>query len=76
MCEVNALGKKQIKHTVSNSATDIINKYHDVFQGLGKLKGRYHITLKEEATPSISSTRKVPFAIYQQLKEELQKMEP
>ncbi|GBM14559.1 hypothetical protein AVEN_34974-1 [Araneus ventricosus] len=46
-------------------------KYNRIFEGLGKLPGKYHITLCEN---SVSVTRKVAFSLLEPLKAELDRM--
>ena len=51
-------------------------KFPGLFQGLGKLDGEYHITLKPGATPySLNAPRRVPIPLMKSVKEELERME-
>ncbi|KAI5743540.1 hypothetical protein M8J77_019372 [Diaphorina citri] len=60
----------------SDQNNSIVDKYNDVFSGVGKVNCKpFHIKLRENATPKIDATRKVPFGLYKPLKEELQRME-
>ncbi|KAI5720179.1 hypothetical protein M8J77_003057 [Diaphorina citri] len=67
-----------IKKTYSIQRTctkdEILEENKDVFTGLGKIPGKYHITLKEDAVPVISPPRRVPFKIQNKLRETLDKM--
>lgn len=57
------------------SGNEIVDKYPDVFDGLGKLPGKHRIVLVDDAKPVKHACRKVPFPIRDKLKEELDKME-
>lgn len=60
--------------TVVDSVSDIVSKYKNVFSGIGKVKKTYSITLRENAYPVIASTRKIPAALKQRVKEKLDEM--
>ena len=48
----------------------------DLFQGLGKIPGKYHIQLKEDAQPfALSTPRRVALSLQPKVKSELQRME-
>lgn len=53
----------------------IIEEYKDVFEGTGRLPGEFTITLKENAQPVISAPRKIPSAMEDKVKQELQRLE-
>lgn len=46
-----------------------------MFEGLGCVPGKHHITLKENAQPVQHACQKIPFPLRNQLKDELDKME-
>ena len=52
----------------------MIKVYADVFKGLGKVDGKYHINLPQNAKPVIHRTRKAPLIILPKLKETLNKL--
>ena len=53
----------------------VVEKWPQLFKGLGEMKDPYTITLKEDAKPfAISVPRKVPLPLYQQTKNELDRM--
>lgn len=54
--------------------TDLLNEYSDVFEGLGKLPGRHKIVISENSIPIVVPSRKVPFAVQDKLKLELDRM--
>jgi len=60
---------------VSDKYDQIFEKYKDVFEGLGELPGVHVIKLREDAEPVIEACRKVPFALHDKLKAELDRME-
>ncbi len=49
----------------------IVHKYADVFQGFGALPFTYSIKLREDAQPVIHAPRRVPVALRDRLKAEL-----
>lgn len=53
----------------------VLEEYQDVFQGLGCLEGQYHITVDPNIKPVVHAPRKVPIALYSQVKTELDRME-
>ena len=53
----------------------ILSEYNDVFEGIGTFEGLCSINLKENACPTVCATRKVPFALRDKLKAELNSME-
>lgn len=40
--------------------TEILDKYQDVFAGLGLVDGKFHIELSDDAKPTIHLPRKIP----------------
>ena len=61
--------------TLENNCPEIVEKYTDVFEGLGKLPGEHHIKLKPDAQPVVHPPRKVPVAMRQKVHQELDRME-
>lgn len=53
---------------------NILEKYSDMFDGLGQLKGKYRLQLKENSQPVINPPRRVPFSLQQPLKNEIKRM--
>ena len=49
----------------------ILNDSADVFDGIGCFEGEYHITLDSTVPPVVHSPRRVPVALREPLKEEL-----
>ena len=53
----------------------ILDEYPEVFKGLGKLPGTYHITIDPSVNPVVHPPRRVPHALKEKLQEELERME-
>ncbi|KAK2713261.1 hypothetical protein QYM36_009211 [Artemia franciscana] len=53
----------------------ILEEYEDVFEGVGKLPGKCKIHLKEGAVPTVQPPKRVPIALQEKLKEELDRLE-
>ena len=71
---VNAVNDKvQTAHTVL-TRDQILKEYSDVFEGLGCMDGPYHMELDETVKPVVHPPRKVPVALRDRLKEELDKL--
>eukprot|EP00112_Aurelia_sp_Birch-Aquarium-sp1_P014521 Seg3141.4 transcript_id=Seg3141.4/GoldUCD/mRNA.D3Y31 product="hypothetical protein" protein_id=Seg3141.4/GoldUCD/D3Y31 len=56
-------------------ASNIMQQYPTLFDGLGKLEGAYEITLKEDAKPvALTVPRKVPLPLLSETKKEIERM--
>ncbi|XP_055923337.1 uncharacterized protein K02A2.6-like [Eupeodes corollae] len=64
-----------INSSKSVSCKSILENYSEVFSGLGLLKNICHLKLQTNITPTIDCPRKIPFALKDLLKEELDRME-
>ncbi|XP_055911526.1 uncharacterized protein K02A2.6-like [Eupeodes corollae] len=64
-----------INSSKSVSCKSILENYSEVFSGLGLLKNKCHLKLQTNITPTIDCPRKIPFALKDLLKEELDRME-
>lgn len=53
----------------------VLTEYADVFNGIGLLPGKSEIRIKDDAVPVVHPPRKVPVAIRDKLKTELDRME-
>ncbi|XP_037931326.1 uncharacterized protein K02A2.6-like [Teleopsis dalmanni] len=53
---------------------DIFGKYSDVFNGLGQLKNKCKLEIRDNSTPVVDVQRRVPFSLLEPLKKELQRM--
>ena len=59
-----------------DDVTAIKQRYPKLFQGLGKLAGKYKIRLKEDAKPiALSAPRRIAVPLLPKVKKELQRME-
>ena len=71
---VNAVNDKvQTAHIVL-TREQILKEYSDAFEGLGCMDGPYHMELDETVKPVVHPPRKVPVALRDRLKEELDKL--
>lgn len=59
---------------VPNSTKQIIEKYNDVFQGLGRMKGLAEIEIINDRPPVKQSPRRIPIALKEDLKKEIEDM--
>lgn len=67
---------KRIETIVELNEKSILNEYKNIFNGTGIISNfEYDMKLKENAKGSIASCRKVPVALIESLKSELNKME-
>lgn len=55
-------------------ATDLLDEYKDVFEGLGYLPGEYHIVTNDAVPPVVHPPCRVPVALRNQIKEKLDEM--
>ena len=56
------------------SKEKVLKEFANVFEGTGKLQGKYHLELDENATPIVYPPRKVPVAIKERLRNELERL--
>ena len=65
-------------HAVSESQTltkaQVLSEYKDVFTGLGRLPGHYHIDVDHSVTPTQNTRRRVPIPVRAELKTKLDSM--
>ncbi|UYV75562.1 K02A2.6-like, partial [Cordylochernes scorpioides] len=60
---------------INNISSEVIlNKYKDVFEGVGLLKNKQSILIKEDAIPQVYTARRLPLAMREPVREELEKM--
>lgn len=59
-----------------NSDTQrILNKYSDVFKGLGELPGEIKLQIGEQVHPKKQAQRRIPISLRQELQQTLNEME-
>lgn len=67
---------KIVNENVCNKdAHALINKYQDVFEGLGKIEGKVCLEIDENIAPKTESPRRIPVSLREQLKATLDEME-
>ena len=59
----------------STTSEEILEKFHDVFEGLGCLSTEYKIWLDKDAKTVVHPPRKFPFALKNKVKNELSRLE-
>ncbi|KAK2716561.1 hypothetical protein QYM36_006892 [Artemia franciscana] len=59
----------------TSAYSKLVNEYKDTFEGIGNLENKCEIHLKENAVPTVYPARKVPLAMKQKLKDELDRLE-
>ena len=52
----------------------LVEEFKDTFDEIGTLKRTYKMVLKDDATPIISPTRRIPYALNEKVKEEIARM--
>ncbi|XP_038060249.1 uncharacterized protein K02A2.6-like [Patiria miniata] len=77
--ELLQFSQEHVVHTVRKEPTltkdYILQEYKDIFTGLCKLPGHYHIELDEMVKPVQNTRRRVPIPIREELKAKLQSLE-
>ena len=54
-----------------NLRNTILRQYSDVFHGIGCFQGTYHISVDPKVQPVVHPSRRIPLALREKLKEEL-----
>jgi hypothetical protein len=57
-----------------NSWHDVLKEYSDIFEGLGCIRKEYHLFIDPAAIPHIDPPRRIPHAIRDEVKKELDRM--
>ncbi|UYV81904.1 K02A2.6-like [Cordylochernes scorpioides] len=77
--DLNLVTKHDAVYHLANSscsrAESIINKYEDVFKGLGMLPKEYHIEIEKEAKPVQQHPRRIPIGLKAEFKRKLDDLE-
>ena len=58
-----------------NCKSDVLESYNDVFKGLGKMPGKVHLQTDSNVDPVVMPPRRVPIAVKEKLKHELDRLE-
>ena len=53
---------------------DIVSNYNDVFHGIGKIDGEFHLHWKNNAVPTAYPARRILSSLREKLEEELNRM--
>lgn len=61
-------------HAIKSTPQGLLEEFNDVFTGLGLVSGEYHIELRDDVTPTIHPSRKVPLSLMPRLKETLEQL--
>ena len=69
--KLNLIKRVMVVENVQNLYQDLLTKFSNCFGELGVLPREYHITLKDDVKPVVMPPRKVPIALKDQLKAEL-----
>ncbi|XP_060080411.1 uncharacterized protein K02A2.6-like [Ylistrum balloti] len=73
--ELNLVKKVDPVSTETKQNTDILKEYSDVFSGLQGSFYKHHIEIDPTVKPVVHPPRKVPLAVHDQVKQELDRME-
>jgi len=66
--------QSSINSSKIRSKEDVITQYPECFDGIGKFKGEYHITLDPNVPPVVHPPRRVPVSMKDDIKRELDEM--
>ena len=61
--------------TLIKDKGDLVKRYPDCFDGVGKFQGQYHITVDPSVLPVVYAQRRVPLSLRDDKKDELDDME-
>jgi len=50
---------------------ELVKRYPDCFDGVGRFQGQYHITVDPSVSPVVHAQRRVPLSLRNDIKEEL-----
>lgn len=70
----SAVAINLIKKVNSLSKINIIEKYWDIFNGLGCLQNHCNLLIKNDVETVVEPPRKLPYKLYESLKDELHRM--
>ena len=73
--ELNLISRLFSLNCENTSSEEILENYRDVFEGLGCLPTEYRIRLEKDAKPVINPPRKIPYALRNKVKNELDRLE-
>ncbi|XP_077508845.1 uncharacterized protein LOC144120357 [Amblyomma americanum] len=61
--------------TTAGNSEDILTEFRQLFQGTGRVSRQYKTLLRKDATPVVQPARRMPFALREHLRQELELME-
>ena len=61
----------KLKQDPLTDAQEIMKDYEDVFQGIGCFRRKHHIKIDPTVQPVVNPPRKIPFAMKDKVKKEL-----
>lgn len=70
-----AVGQTERKNGALLTKDKLLQQYLDVFNGTGKIDGKYHLDIEDGAVPVVHQPRRVPVALKPLLKDELRKLQ-
>ena len=73
--ELNLISRLFSLNCENTSSEEILENYRDVFEGLGCLPTEYRIRLEKDAKTVINPPRKIPYALRNKVKNELDRLE-
>ena len=60
--------------TTDTELNRLITEYQDIFHGIGKFPGEHSFTLRPDAEPVVYPTHRIPVALHDKVKQELNRM--
>ena len=72
--ELNILKVNSVEEGKLVESNDLIVEYKDIFNGLGKVEGKFNIKTLPNASPVIHATRKISLSILPKLEETLERL--
>ena len=73
--KLNLVGRVETLAQSPLTKSEIIKEFSDVFSGLRRMEGEYHIELDDKVEPVIHPPRRVPYGLLEKLKLKLQEPE-
>ena len=64
----------KLTYAVDSTQQNIVSDYADLFKGVGLFTGTCSIHLKDDAVPVVNPPRRIPLALRDKLKDELDTM--
>lgn len=72
--DISEVKRQTDRNSKSDATKDLLKRYKSCFQGVGLFPGEYHIHLREGAIPVIHPPRRVPEALKDKVRKELDRM--